>query len=719
MEQEKLSDSRETINHLQEEVRTLRLALETTDPGKTMLRQGEEFSRLLSVSKLIVSELDLDKVFNLVADSAREIVDAELVLVPMLNEGRDQYTYVAASGTDAEKARSTSLGAHVGLCGWVLRNKRSLLFGETSTHWMDGKTTWEAGQQSAVLVPLIGRVGIIGGLSALGKQGGGCFTQHDLDLLTVFANQVSIAIENAQLFRQVTREIEDRKRAEDELHVSRNMLRQILNTMPQSVFWKDRDCVYLGCNDVFARAVGLDDPNQIVGKTDFDLPWPKSEAEAYRADDQEVMTTNRPKHHFIEPLQKAGGTRLWIDTSKIPLVGRDGKVFGVLGVYDDITEKHLLAEEQLKTQKLESIGTLAGGIAHDFNNLLQGIFGYISMAKITHDQKEKSLAMLDQAEKALHQSVNLTTQLLTFSKGGKPVKKVVDLRRVIENSANFTLSGSRSDLEMDIAPDLWHVEADEGQIGQVIQNIVLNADQSMPMGGTVLITARNIPEGTPSIAPGLAAGNYVLVTVQDTGIGIPGQYTAKIFDPYFTTKEKGSGLGLATSYSIVRNHGGAITVTSVLGKGSTFSVYLPAVKAEIVIRKTPVMATTGRKGKILVMDDEELIRNIASELISALEHDVDLAEDGEAAIEKYQAAMESGRPFDVVILDLTVRGGMGGRETIKRLREIDPAVRAIVSSGYSDDAVVADYKKYGFSVRLTKPYTIETLRDALNALLSD
>lgn len=379
--------------------------------------------------------------------------------------------------------------------------------------------------------------------------------------------------------------------------------------------------------------------------------------------------------------------------------------------------EHLLEEERLKTQKLESIGRLAGGIAHDFNNLLQSIFGFISMAKLRISNPKEALSLLGQAETALDMSVNLTKQLLTFSKGGKPVKKPISLIPMIENVAKFALSGSRSGFQFDIEPDVWQVDADEGQLGQVIQNIVLNADQAMPEGGTIVITAKNVlnPEKEH---PQLPKGNYVEISVKDSGIGIPENYLQKIFDPYFTTKEKGSGLGLAISYSIIRNHGGLINVTSEPGKGTTFFIYLPATEAEIEIKETPVVAPVVGKGKILVMDDEELVLNLAELQIKTLGYEVDLAKTGEAVIEKYQTAIDSGKPFDIVILDLTIRGGMGGKETLERLRAIHPSVRAIVSSGYSSDDVVANYEKYGFKARLNKPYTLENLRDTLNALLS-
>ena len=383
----------------------------------------------------------------------------------------------------------------------------------------------------------------------------------------------------------------------------------------------------------------------------------------------------------------------------------------------DISHRKRAEEDLLKTEKLESLGILAGGIAHDFNNLLQGVFGYISMAKMTLDRKEKSFSMLEQAEHALHMSVNLTSQLLTFSKGGKPVKKKISLQQVIQNSARFALSGSSVDYRINLEDGLRAVEADEGQISQVIQNILINADQAMPEGGSIEITATN---GTAPYKdhPQLSKGNYIEIAIQDSGVGIPEKYREKIFDPYFTTKEKGSGLGLATSYSIIRNHGGLIDVASEPGMGTTFFIYLPAVETEKEIKETVATSSPALKGKVLVMDDEDIILDIAGEMIKIFGHEVEFAKNGEAALEKYQSAMESGKPFDIVILDLTIRGGMGGAETIERLRAIDPGVKAIVSSGYSEDDIVADYEKYGFSAQLTKPYRLNGLKDTLNALLT-
>ncbi len=508
-------------------------------------------------------------------------------------------------------------------------------------------------------------------------------------------------------------DITELKLAEEYLRKSENKYRTLIENLPQKIFYKDRNSVYISCNKNYADYLKIK-PNEIAGRTDYDF-YPQELAEKYRADDKRLMDTGKTED--IEEKYIQDGQEIWIYTIKTPVVDNSGNVNGILGIFWDITDRKKLEEQLRQSQKLEAIGTLAGGIAHDFNNLLQGVFGYISIAKLNAANKDKSIAALEQAEKALHMSVNLTMQLLTFSKGGKPIKKKIPLQSMIENSVRFALSGSSADYRIKLDADLWHVEADEGQIGQVIQNIVLNADQAIPLGGTIVITAKNLQATKKEIPQLPEEGKYVEISIKDYGTGISQEYLSKIFDPYFTTKTKGSGLGLATCYSIIKNHGGVINVLSKVGRGSTFYVYLPAIEPEKEAPQPPELSTFVRNGKILLMDDEELIRDIAGEMIEMLGHEVELAEHGEAAIEKYRAAMESGNPFDVVILDLTIRGGMGGRETIERLLAVNPGIKAIVSSGYSDDAVVSDYHNYGFLARLTKPYNLEEMRDTLNNLL--
>ncbi len=544
--------------------------------------------------------------------------------------------------------------------------------------------------------------------------------RKDGSAMPVEVNARLIEYDGKMAHFSVARDITERKQAEERIRQSEQFIRGILDTVDEGFIVVDRDFRILTVNKAYCSQVGGCDEN-MIGSHCYEmthkssLPCSKNGEECAPC---RAFETGKP-HSTIHRHKDPNGNILYVETKAFPIKDASGVVTSVIETLNNITEQHLLEEERLKTQKLESIGTLAGGIAHDFNNLLQGVFGYISMAKMTFDRKEKSFAMLEQAEKALHQSVNLTAQLLTFSKGGKPLKKLIDLRTVVENSAKFTLSGSRSDIRMNIPKDLWQAEADEGQLGQVVQNIVLNADQAMPLGGTVSITAANLAGGDASLPPRLAKANYVVIAIQDAGVGIPEQYLSKIFDPYFTTKDKGSGLGLATSYSIVRNHGGMIHVRTKSGEGSTFMIYLPAIPGEGRRDAVtgPAKDAKPRAAKILVMDDEEIIRNLSCEIFRALGHTVEVAIDGQEALEKYKGAM-AGRPFDIVILDLTVRGGMGGTETMQKLLELDPRVKAIVSSGYSDDFATTNYEKQGFKAFLKKPYNVEALRVMLNKMLA-
>ncbi len=510
----------------------------------------------------------------------------------------------------------------------------------------------------------------------------------------------------------VTRDITDQKKAEDRLSASEARFREIVERASIGVLVADAETKkFRFANPEICRLLGYA-PDELLSLSVQDI-HPAEElqvvAETFR------RQLERTQLDVRTVCKRKDGSLFPVSIRSTPLE-MDGLPC-LMGFFTDISEQRLLEEERLKAQKLESIGTLAGGIAHDFNNLLQGIFGYISMAKLTIDRREQSLSMLEQAEKALHQSVSLTTQLLTFSKGGKPLKRLIDLRPVIESAVRFALSGSRADARLALSEDLRAVEADQGQVGQVVQNIVLNADQSMPEGGTVEIAARNLDRKASSSVRGLVPGEYVEVSVRDSGIGIPEQYLTKIFDPYFTTKEKGSGLGLATAYSIVRNHGGLITASSEPGKGTLFRVYLPASERSPQPATPRATAIPGRRGRVLVMDDEDVVRTVAGELVRMLGHDVQLAAHGEAAIRDYQEAREAGQPFDVVILDLTVRGGVGGLETLRRLREMDPDVKAVVTSGYSDDAIASDYRKHGFLAFLKKPYDLEKLRDVLSDVI--
>jgi len=389
----------------------------------------------------------------------------------------------------------------------------------------------------------------------------------------------------------------------------------------------------------------------------------------------------------------------------------------------EINEKEKMQKDLIRIEKLESTALLAGGIAHDFNNILSIIIGNLSLAQLEAQEGKNISKILKDTEKSCFRARDLTKQLLTFTKGGAPVKKTMPVTDLIKETVVFALRGSNVGYAFSISPDLFQVNVDEGQINQVINNIVINADHAMPEGGTVMVSAENI-EITPqnTFSTPLSPGSYIKVSIKDTGIGISQKDLKSIFDPYFTTKPTGSGLGLATAHSIIEKHGGFISVQSQGKKGTTFHIYLPASPEKIHESHThtdmSVAKPSQHRGKILIMDDEEMIRNVVGQLLRHLGYESDFAEDGVEACKKYLEAMEKKEDFSAVIMDLTIPGGMGGKEAVQHILEIDPQAKVIVSSGFSTDPVMANYKSYGFSGVVAKPFMIQELRAVLGEILS-
>ena len=406
-----------------------------------------------------------------------------------------------------------------------------------------------------------------------------------------------------------------------------------------------------------------------------------------------------------------------------PITDEYGELqLGINSMIDELREREIEREKALeefgKHQKFESLGILAGGIAHDFNNLLTAIRGNVQLAQMYKHDSEELKHCLSDTEHATVRAMDLTRQLLTFAKGGTPVKTTASIPELLQSTVTFILRGSKSKCEFAFAEKLRPVDIDTTQISQVIDNLVINANQSMPNGGIINIRAENAYINETSTLP-LEKGEYIKITITDHGTGILKQNIPKIFDPFFTTKHSGTGLGLATSYAILKRHGGHISVESEVGIGSTFYVYLPASINAVKVKALLDSMSYAGGGRILVMDDQESIRALLGKMLALMNYEAEFANDGQKAVDIFAEAKKSGKPFDAVIMDLTVPGAMGGKEAVKVLREIDPDVIAFVTSGYSNDPVMAQYKEYGFKGRLDKPFKIQDLKNLLKSFLNN
>jgi two-component system cell cycle sensor histidine kinase/response regulator CckA len=442
------------------------------------------------------------------------------------------------------------------------------------------------------------------------------------------------------------------------------------------------------------------------GRTGRELSDPLAERQAdSRAGEQNVLVAR-------------DGIRRLIDDSVAAIPGGALGTAGSILLFRDVTVKVREEEELVKWQKLESLGTLAGGIAHDFNNFLAAILGNISLAKQILNPRSKAVSRLEAAERASDRASELADKLLTFSKGGKPVRARLSLESVVRDSAHLSVRDTPVRCEFGIAGDLWTTDADAGQIGQAIGNLVINAVQAMPGGGTVRIRGANVIIGQGEMAY-VEPGPYVRIEVADTGVGIPEKNLKRVFDPYFTTREIGTGLGLTTSYHIMKSHGGNLFVESEPGAGTTVSLYFPA-SAECTPRVAEAERETTRDGKwkVLVMDDEDLVREMEIGMLEALGCEARGARDGSEAIGMYEDAVTGGEPFDLVVMDLTVPGKMGGKEACARLLGRYPDARVIVCSGYSSDPVMSDHAGYGFLGRLGKPFHMEEMRRVVEQVLA-
>ncbi len=525
---------------------------------------------------------------------------------------------------------------------------------------------------------------------------------------------------NIELIQVIVRDVTKRKRAELALADQKERLAVTLRCIGDGVITTDID----------GNVVLLNTRAEELTAWSQEDAFGKPLSEVFRIINQKTrVLCENPVSKVLQTGQTVGlandtmlvardGSERIIADSGAPIRDQESRIVGVVLVFRDVTKQYHLEEEMQRIERLSSLGVLAGGIAHDFNNFLMGILGSFSMIQLVADNPEvERLAHV--GESAAERARDLTSQLLTFAKGGVPIRRTMSLINLAEETVAFTLRGSKVGFELTPAADLWLANIDESQICQVVSNLVLNAEQAMPNGGTIEVSCSNF-SAEPDVDLPLQPGRYLKLSIEDEGIGIPDDLLPQIFDPFFTTKQKGSGLGLSTCFSIIQKHGGHVRVESALGEGTRFEVFLPAaVEDEAPDDEDETPSIQLRTGRILVMDDDPVVRDVLDSMLSVLDFKVEFAPDGAAAIERYRSALDSDEAFDMVILDLTVPGGMGGKEAAEKLLEIDADVRAIASSGYSTDAVMSDFRSFGFVGAIAKPYNVDALEQLLYSLMDE
>ena len=604
-------------------------------------------------------------------------------------------TLTLAEEGDIRSATACDL-AHTAFADAVA-NGFSVVPGEARSKFPDDKLLEELLIESLIAAPLIdhnGRtVGVIGVLDrkTLGE------TQITEATLQIFATRAASEIE--------------RKRAEEDLAAEKERLAVTLRSMADGFITISNGGCVLMMNSVAERLTGWTQ-NEAAGAplpTVFQILNERSRRPCSRALQRIVEAGVAEGLNGPALIVARDGVERLIESNASPILHRAKGKIGAVIVFRDVTDKRRLEEEQQKAEKLESLGVVAGGIAHDCNNLLTTILGNLSLVMLTRDLDEGITEKLLASKKASNRAQELAQQLLTFAKGGAPVKQTAAITQLVRDTVSLALPGSKALCEFQLPDNLWAVDIDPGQMSQVINNITVNADQAMPTGGMLRVWAENLDVILQDTGLALPSGRWVRIAIQDHGVGIAEDYLKKIFDPYFTTKPKGSGLGLATAYSIVRSHNGFLTVESHPGEGSTFSIYLPASQNELKVDPCGPAPMASASARVLVLDDEEAICMLVTCALEPLGYQVTETNDGRDAIAAYEKAMQEGRPYDLVISDLTIPGGMGGKDTIKRLCEIDPQVCAIVSSGYSGDPVMSRHEEFGFSGMIAKPYEIDAL----------
>lgn len=514
--------------------------------------------------------------------------------------------------------------------------------------------------------------------------------------------------------------ITERKRTEFHLLESEAKFRNLFTESPVGKIMVGLDYKFIHCNKSFCKFIGYPE-NELIGKTIPDVTYP-DDIKLGMNELKQLIEENLVPPAIQKRYVRKDGEVVWGEIAINLVRDTSGKPLYFLPVIQDIsfrkiaeTERDKLKDQLNQMQKLESLGILAGGIAHDFNNLMGGIFGYVDLAfQCSNDPLISEY--LDKAMSTLGRAKGLTQQLLTFAKGGSPIRKISHLFPFVQESAQFALSGTNVSCVFHVPAELWACKFDKTQIGQVIDNIIINDQQAMPLGGTIELTANNITLSNKQ-HPSLVAGKYVVIAIMDCGVGIPNELLTRIFDPFFTTKTKGHGLGLATCYSIVTRHDGAIDVKSVQGQGCTFKIYLPAESGSSSFSSSSNKPVRHGSGTIIVMDDEEIMRETIGQMLKILGYTAICKNNGNDTLTLFKSETTAMRNITAMILDLTIPGSLGGKETISEIRKLNADIPVIVASGYADDPVMQHPVYYGFTASISKPFKITDLAEILSAHL--
>ncbi|MDJ0766099.1 MAG: PAS domain S-box protein [Myxococcota bacterium] len=661
------------------------------------LASKQRVLQALSTFEQYVHHQDVDSVLKGALDHIRHMVASARVSIALVDEYRNGLVLLQVSGKDSQLPKGKFIPDGKMALFDVIRRQQALYRPNIRTferpYELD-PLLLEGGINSDYLVPLIVEGNCFGTLNSGAAQVDGISPDHRL-MLDLLAPRLAVAIRNAQLFETISS--------------NEARIQALLENSEDQIIIIDQHGKMKWSSPSVARMSGYA-TEELLGSSAFDFVHEDDKGRLYALLDRVLV---HPRTLFELEYRAQHADDSWhVYEGTVNNLLRESRIGGIVVNVRNVTDRRALEQEAQRREKLESIGLLAGGLAHDFNNLLTAILGSIDLAKIAIKRGSYPTQHIRAVEGAARKAADLTQQLLAFARGGAPIKKIASIDEIAREAAGLVLHGSNVRCKFHTHEQTWPAEVDPAQMSQVFHNLLINANQAMPDGGIVCVKIENIPK--------VEAGKddpQIRVTIADQGCGIDPSDLTKIFDPYYTTKEGGSGLGIPIAYAILKRHGGSFNVRSTPGVGTTFELEIPAKPGADVEEKPGSTPLPRGQGRILVMDDEAIVLDTAAEMLKELGYEAVCVVDGQEAVDAYVQAIDQGNPFKAVIMDLTVPGAMGGKEAVQLILERDPNCVALVSSGYSDDPVMAHHTRFGFAGVVPKPYTLETLGQVLDSVL--